>query len=238
MKTRINSFTLHIIAMTLMLCDHIWATVYRAEWLNCIGRMAFPIFAFLCVEGYLHTKDIKKYILRMFIFACISEIPFNLMYAGSIRFPLHQNVLWTFLFALIGLYLLEKCINKKKWWSYMMISIIILLSFIIGYITMIDYHGIGILTVYVFYLFRKRHPVNMFLQFLCLFVFNNYGFNGHIYYLNIFGVTLEIARQSFALLALIPIWLYNGKQGHYNRKVKYCFYAFYPLHLLILGIIR
>ena len=78
----LTAAVLHIIAMTLMLMDHLWATLLPAkEWLTCAGRVAFPIFAFMAVEGYFHTRSFKKYILRMLLFAVLSEIPFDLMYA-------------------------------------------------------------------------------------------------------------------------------------------------------------
>ena len=79
----ITSFGLHILAMILMLCDHLWATLLSDfSWLTWIGRIAFPLFAFMIVEGFFHTKDRKKYILRMLIFAVISEIPFIKMFFG------------------------------------------------------------------------------------------------------------------------------------------------------------
>lgn len=85
--------TLHILAMTLMLMDHLWATLLPAqEWLTCAGRVAFPIFAFMTVEGYFHTHSLKKYMLRLLAFALISEIPFDLMYGGTWLYPFHQNV--------------------------------------------------------------------------------------------------------------------------------------------------
>ena len=103
----ISSFALHILAMTLMLCDHLWATLLPGqEWLTCIGRMAFPIFAFMIVEGYFHTSNVRKYILRLFAFAIISEVPFNLFYGSSVIFPFHQNVLWTFLIAVLSVTLI------------------------------------------------------------------------------------------------------------------------------------
>ncbi len=100
----ISSAGLHILAMTFMLLDHMWATVTPGqEWMTCVGRMAFPIFAFMIVEGYFHTHDLKKYLLRMVAFALISEVPFDLMYEGLAFYPYHQNVMWTFLIALGGI---------------------------------------------------------------------------------------------------------------------------------------
>ena len=68
----ITSMTLHILAMLFMLCDHLWATVVPGNnWLTCIGRLAYPIFAFMIVEGYFHTKNLKKYVRRLAIFAIL-----------------------------------------------------------------------------------------------------------------------------------------------------------------------
>lgn len=99
----LSSAALHIMAMVFMLSDHLWATLLpMQEWMSCLGRLAFPIFAFLTVEGYFHTKNLKRYLLRLLIFALISEVPFDLMYGGTVFYPFHQNVLWTFLIALPG----------------------------------------------------------------------------------------------------------------------------------------
>ena len=85
----LSAAALHILAMVLMLMDHLWATLLPAQdWLTCAGRVAFPIFAFMSVEGYFHTHNFKKYAQRMLLFAVLSEIPFDLMYGaepGSIR---------------------------------------------------------------------------------------------------------------------------------------------------------
>ena len=96
-----TSFSLHIMAMLFMLCDHLWGTIISGnDWLTCVGRLAFPIYAFMIAEGYFHTKDLKKYVKRLLLFAVISEIPFNLMTGSRLFYPIHQNVLWTFLISL------------------------------------------------------------------------------------------------------------------------------------------
>ena len=81
----VNAFTLKVMAMALMLCDHMWATVIPgAAWMTSIGRLAFPIFAFQIAEGFARTHHFKGYLGRIFLFALISEIPFNLMYGGNV----------------------------------------------------------------------------------------------------------------------------------------------------------
>ena len=88
----ISSATLHLIAMGAMLLDHIWAVgLVDSDLFTCIGRIAFPIFAFLLAEGFRRTKNRKRYAMRLFLFALISEVPFNLMVSGSVFFPFHQN---------------------------------------------------------------------------------------------------------------------------------------------------
>ena len=107
-RIEISAAALHIIAMTFMLMDHLWATLLPAQdWLTCIGRIAFPVFAFMTVEGYFHTHNLKKYMLRLLLFALISEIPFDLMYGGTWFYPIHQNVIWTLLMGLLGIHLME-----------------------------------------------------------------------------------------------------------------------------------
>ncbi len=231
-----TSFFLHILAMFLMLCDHLWATVVPGnQWLTCIGRLAFPIFAFLTVEGYLHTKNLKLYVRRLLIFAVLSEIPFNLMTSGSVFNPTHQNVLWTFLIAIGLIRLIEQTRSKPyKIWRWLLVALGILLGCAVALLGMVDYMHFGVLTVLVFYLFRSRRWWCFAGQLLCLWYINFEAMGGWVYPFELFGREWLFPQQGFALLALIPIWLYRGKQGPYNKSLKYAYYAFYPVHLLIL----
>ena len=105
----INSNTLKTLAMVFMLIDHLWATVIPGnQWMTCVGRLAFPIFAFMISEGYVHTSDFKKYAKRLLIFGLIAEIPFNLMSAGGFFFPFHQNVMFTLLLGLLSIREIDK----------------------------------------------------------------------------------------------------------------------------------
>ena len=224
-----SSFALHIIAMIFMLCDHMWATILDYEWLTCIGRIAFPIFAFLITEGYIHTSNINKYIKRMVIFAIITEIPFNLMVSASPIYPFHQNVLWTFVISLLTLKYLNFD-NTKNIFKSILINI---LAIIIATITMCDYFGAGVMMVVGFYIFRK----SKLLQLLMMIYVNMILIQGYSYPIDIAGYTYYFPQQGFAILSLIFIWLYNGKQGYHAKWFKIFCYAFYPLHMLILYIL-
>ena len=111
----LSAAALHILAMAFMLTDYLWATLLPAqEWLACVGRIAFPIFAFMAVEDYFHTRSFKRYALRMLAFALLSEVPFDLMYGGTWFYPVHQNVICTLLLGLLGIRVMEKRMKRKN----------------------------------------------------------------------------------------------------------------------------
>ena len=207
--------------------------------MNCVGRIAFPIFAFLIVEGYFHTANLGKYVRRLLLFAVISEIPFNLAMGGALFYPIHQNVLWTFLIALALIHWNEKARATQKIRKRVFVGCLsLLLACPLGLLTMVDYYHAGILTVLVFYFFRQKKWWSCAAQLLCLWYINAEMLGGFSYELAMFGRTIFLPRQAFALLALIPIWLYRGKRGYHSKLLQYANYAFYPLHLLVLGVIN
>lgn len=239
-KFGITAAALHILAMAFMLCDHLWAMILPAEeWLTCIGRIAFPIFAFLLVEGYFHTRDLRRYILRLLAGALLSELPFDLMYGGSIFYPYHQNVLWTFLISLLLISLIDKARTRLKPVVAAAVSAgLALLGFLLGYVAMVDYYGVGILTVLVFYCFHKRTWQSLSGQLICLYILNVRLLGGYYYAFNLWGHEFAVVQQGLALLALIPIWLYRGKQGYHHKIFQIFCYAFYPFHMLVLFFVR
>lgn len=236
----ITSNVLHVLAMAFMLCDHLWGTVIPGnDWLTCIGRISFPIFAFMIVEGYFHTRNFKKYMLRLLIFAVISEVPFNLAMGSSVFYPIHQNVLWSFLISLGLIHWNEKIKAKQKLWLRILIGCVtVLIGCVVGLVTMVDYYHAGILTVLVFYFFRQKKWWSYLGQLAGLWYINMEILGGFGYEVQLFGKEFFFVRQGLALLALIPIWLYRGKQGYRSKWLQYGYYAFYPLHLLILGLIK
>lgn len=233
----LNAFHLKMLAMIFMLCDHLWATVIPGnQWLTNVGRLAFPIFAFQIAEGYFMTGNFRKYFRRLFLFALISEIPFNLMYGGNIFYPFHQNVLFTFCIALLFIRWMD--LSKEKGRVQYLISVVAscFLGFLIGTVTMTDYFGFGVLTVFIFYFFHDM-KFGWIGEFAGLFYINAVMMAGLTISFDMAGTVFEIPQQSLALLSLIPIWLYNRKQGPHNKAIQMACYAFYPVHMLILAVI-
>ena len=116
-KVGINSARLHILAMIFMFIDHFWRIIPGRNWMNCVGRLAFPIFAFLLVEGFFHTHNRRIYALRLLSGAIVSEIPFNLMFGGSIFWE-YQNIMWTLLIGFLiikGLVYIQQPNTLPQW---------------------------------------------------------------------------------------------------------------------------
>ncbi len=232
----LSSAALHVFAMLLMLCDHLWGTIVPGnQWLTAIGRLAFPIFAFLIVEGYMHTRSLRRYTLRLLACALLSEIPFNLMLSGRIFNPVHQNVLWTFLLGLGCIHLNELARKRNKTWLSVLTAVGTLLGgMLAGYLAMVDYYGVGVVTVLVFYFFRGRRWWQLLAQAATLYYLNTEVLSGLYFETELFGFPFQIVQQSLAVLALIPIWLYRGRQGYHAKWFRWMCYLFYPLHMLAL----
>lgn len=230
----LSGSTLKFIAMITMLIDHIGAAVllrYILSIQGCvmdiayynrlvmlyrvmrgIGRIAFPIYCFLLVEGFLKTHNLKKYILRLGIFALLSEIPFDLCFTSSFFSLGYQSVMLTLLIGVItmwGVSVLERRVHNR-------------IALVCGSMAVIaagaaaaellqtDYGYMGVACIMVLYALRR------------------------IKWMQITGGCLAFAWEIWAPLAFIPIGFYNGKRG---LKLKYVFYLFYPMHLLILYLI-
>ena len=216
----INNSNLKLIAVFLMIIDHIGAVLFpNIILLRCIGRLSFPIFAFCISEGYFYTKSRLKYLLKLLIFAIITEPIFDLALYNKLVFLTHQNVLFTFSIAVLFLILFEKLITIKKLKeiTFFFPEILLLLIFIlISIFSFCDYGYYGFILVVLFYLFRKHDELRYFI----IVIFQSLALK-------------EI--ELIAILSNIIIFFYNGKKG---KNLKYFFYIIYPLHLLILFIIK
>ena len=238
-KFQITSAGLHLLAMALMLCDHLWGTLVPGnDWLTCLGRLAFPIFAFLLVEGYFHTRSLRRYAGRLLLFAILSEIPFNLALGSRIFYPIHQNVLWSFLLSLGLIHWNHKNRDKAPLRRVLVAAASVLIGTLVGLITFVDYYHAGVLTVLIFYFFRRRDWLGFAGQLIGLWYVNMELLGGFGYQVTLLGRKFFLMRQGLALLALIPIWLYRGQPGCRTRGFRAFCYLFYPVHLLILGLLK
>ena len=227
-----SAFILKIIALISMACDHTSYLIYgKFSFLNYIGRLAFPIFAFQISEGYIHTKNLKKYILRLFIFALISEVPF-LLFKSLFSSTFGLNVFFTLLIGLLAITFYDelnkiKCKNKHMHYIFNFLGLIfVAVMAYIAEVTECDYGYYGVLAIFVFYIF-KNHKFLMNMGFiLCTVIFY---LKNLIIYRSLFSTYLLIIV--FTCLSLVFIDLYNGRKG---RNIKYFLYFFYPIHLLIL----
>ncbi len=235
----IDGTTLKLLAMALMLCDHIWGSgLLPYNWMTVIGRLAFPIFAFQVAEGYVKTHDFKKYTLRMLLFALISEIPFNYMIGGGPIYPLHQNVMFTFLIALLMMRGIDAMCQKNPGLGWKIFAVLLfgVLGYGLGSLTFVDYYGVGVLTVLLFWLTREK-PFGWLWQLLGMWYLNWKMLGGFSMVLHLGSFEFWVPVQAFAILSLLLIWMYNGKKGPGGKPMQYFGYAFYPVHLAILAIL-
>jgi len=217
---------LKLIACVTMLLDHAAAVAVRDRELyilmRAIGRLAFPIFCFLLVEGAHYTKSPGKYALRLLLGAILSEIPFDLALFGGVSWT-HQSVMVTLLLGFGALWVMKKCGN-------LFLKILAALPFILlGDLLMTDYGSYGVLLIAMLGFFRGL-PMGKLMQSvsICMVCSMIPSFNLQ---LGIFEISLEL----IGCLSIFPILLYFGRKQTKNKAVQWAFYLFYPVHLLILA---
>lgn len=174
-----------------------------------VGRLAFPIFCFLAAEGYVHTRNKKRYAWSLLLFALISEVPFDLMLSGSWYYAGKQNIYFTLFFGVLMMFYYE---NAEGWMKKA------LLMLCVGVTTIlldVDYGIRGVLLIFLLYVLREQPFAKTALAFPLL------------------------SGGWAAFAAFLPINLYNGKRGFIQAPwLKYSFYVFYPAHILILLLIK
>ena len=219
------------IAAALMLTDHVGAILLpEVPVLRCVGRLAFPIFAFFIAEGYAHTRDFGRYFRRLAILAVVSEIPFNLE-NGTVFDLTRQNVLFTFCLALLTLRGLEALGRERGFGRWAGCGLVLAAGFAAGELLRTDYGGWGVVTVALLQLCRDGKYAKLWLL-LAMAAVNGLGMGSLT--MPVFGGEMPI--QIFAVAALPVIWLYNGQAG--PKGLRRAFYVFYPAHLLVLEGIR
>ena len=226
MKKGLSQETLKLVACVTMLIDHTAVVFGLPMWLRVIGRLAFPIYCFLLTEGMRHTRSEKRYLLRLLTGAVLSEPVYDLvLYPGS-GVWLHQNVFWTLFLGGAMLWCMAK--TRKT-----MGKIAIVVPFALAAQLMrASYGSSGIFMIALFALCRELPEEKGILTLGLL------GINGLMDSAAISVVGLAIPVQLFAVLALIPIFLYSGEKRTKRKALCWAFYCFYPLHLLALYVLR
>lgn len=216
---------LKMIAMISMVFDHAGDIFLPGVMLpRMIGRLAMPIFSFCIAEGYIHTHDKKNYLLRIGMFALISEIPFDLAFEGRIGLT-HQNIMLTYFLSVIGLMQYDRirCGNDQAAVHISagktVLGVLAVLGIaVLSLLLRADYTVFAVISVFLFYVLRWKHPlirIGIGVAFLSL--------------------TRTIGYYCTTGLSFIPLAMYNGKRG---KGLKMLFYTFYPGHLLLLAAMR
>ena len=204
-----------------------------------IGRIAFPIFIFMLVEGYFHTDNRWLYLLRMAVFAIISEVPYDVAFNLTQRQMLEgkfieftdQNVFFTLFLGLLAVIISDTLLSLD---IDIMLKLVLSGAFAVGlaaiaYFMKTDYDAVGVCAIEAAYLFRKSVKIIGYEE--------EYPIRCNVILAGLICTILLFSgvKEVFAYAILPLCALYNGKRGQY---MKYTFYVFYPLHLLILGLIK
>ena len=209
---KLYGFDVDLYNNAIMLEDaKLWIVLYNV--MRIIGRLAFPIFAFLIVEGFRKTSNLFKYILRLLLLALISEIPYDLMVFNeflTVRCFAIQNVVFTYVIALLML----TCIRLSSGLPSLLSVFIAALAAVLAKLLRTDYAIEGILLIYIFYIFRADLNIKCILALIITFLMSIEHYYGT------------------AIFSVFFIYFYDGKKGYVD--IGRVAYIFYPLHMLLL----
>jgi len=241
-----NSFHLKIIASVTMLIDHMSAVMPAVfgQAHRVVGRIAFPIYVFLIAEGFRHSKNPWKFMLRLGAFAIISEPIFDFALGNDISFVRNTNIFYTLFLggaAIIAYKYIIKYLDEKPGDSYFLTRQMVAISPAIPFMWIAeflstDYGAYGVIFILSMYVIKPKLFRLAVMAFFCVwqhrFTIQFFVENGLIYLnYNIYFVLMIPAT----LLAVVFVAFYNEKRG---RDVKWFFYVFYPLHLGVLVLMR
>lgn len=225
-----SNFTLKIMAIIFMAMDHIYTYMNVALnnqvpiWFGYLGKLAAPIFFYLIVEGFYHTRSKNKYMQRIFSMGI-------LMIIVDLLFKIHNNIFLSLGFAIAMLSMIEQVKLSQKGSKKRIINIILAISFgVLGLFTEASLYGVGM--VLIFYFLREK-KVAMTLTYIVFSLAGIIGFIGP----NFIEAAFLWDYQWMMVFAIIPILMYNGKLGISNKFIKWMFYWFYPIHLIIIVLI-
>jgi len=220
-----TAFALKTIALAAMLADHL-AVVFPGTfpfWFRGIGRLAWPIFAYLLAEGFRHTKAPEKFLARLFAFALISEIPYDIAMGNNIDFFADTNIFYTLFLGGTAIFLYGRH-QARSGRQTMAFLAAILPTAILAEILSAEYRGIGVLFIYAMHAIQ---PKTVRLTALGAFALSQFIPLAAAGSLGI-GTKPEYLLLPFALAAIPLLALYNGERG---TRAKWLFYWAYPAHL-------
>lgn len=228
-----SSLIIKLIALLTMTIDHAGVIIFENNLIfRYFGRISFPLFSFLLVEGYLHTKNNKRrlirYLLSILLLALLSEPIYDYLFFGEYFVFVNQNVLFELFIGLICLIIYDKFSQFLS--KIFSIIIIVYISLTCSALN-IDYGTYGILLIFGYYLIRSSSIKDKYKYLLYLLTDIIYIL---VVYLTSGGNILQIG----ILLSLIPIIFYNGEKGYKSKIIQYSFYLYYPIHLLILMLFK
>ena len=248
-KFSLTNFQLKIIALVTMIIDHAGMIFqgyndWDLSWMRLIGRISFPIFAFLISEGCRHTKNMKKYMLRLLIFAVIIHLAFALKDVlayflstdlGSFGFLPNLNIFFTLFFGVTSVFFYEKIdgisnLPDSSLQKYILRLLPFVLIVIAAELLGADYGGLGVFMIFIIYTARSKamRLQNMFIAVLFLYFscLSPSNFRALLA-----GEDLTFLMPFFAMISLLFVSFYNGEKG---RSWKWFFYFAYPAHFIIL----
>ena len=222
-------FVIKMIALFSMTADHLGTFLFPGDiYLRLIGRLSFPLFAWAIANGARFTKNINKYLLRVFILAIISQIPYQVLFTAYGVDKPGLNILFTLALGLLGIIFL-KIFNK-----FLVRVLIIFLLSLFSVLVKSDYGFFGVLTIIIFYLYYES-PIKFSIFYsLLVAVFYIIPIAVNKYLNGVLNISIVNILEIFSPASLLIIASYNKKLG---CDIKYLFYLFYPVHLILIYLI-
>lgn len=222
-----NGAQLKYMAFLSMLLDHVnnsmitpyldgkGPLLHVSNLLSILGRVAFPLFMFFLVEGFFKTRSRKKYLINLLIFALLSEVPFDLFTSRELFNKNWNNMMFTLALSLITIWIVDEIKgwlakkSKALWYGASVLVVAAMCAVAMFFSLDYDYHAI--IVAYLFYIFYEKPLYGAALGYL------------------------SIIKELYSVLGFAATLTYNGERG---KQYKWLNYAFYPVHLLILGLLR
>lgn len=222
-----NGAQLKYMAFLSMLLDHVnnsmitpyldgkGPLLHVSNVLSILGRVAFPLFMFFLVEGFFKTRSRKKYLINLLIFALLSEVPFDLFTSRELFNKNWNNMMFTLALSLATIWIVDEMKgrlakkSKALWYGASVLVVAVMCAVAMFFSLDYDYHAI--IVAYLFYIFYEKPLYGAALGYL------------------------SIIKELYSVLGFAATLTYNGERG---KQYKWLNYAFYPVHLLILGLLR